>query len=219
MYLLYYFLISFSLFSGFYLYNKGCISYIFAKVLLYFDYKVEDFEIESLPSKIIIISSHTSIYDFFIGIIFYYAYLHKKYDTYILMKKDFEVMSNPLLSFFDKKIKLISVENNNGKNGLTEQICNKLRNENNYILYIAPEGTRKCTDTIKSGYWNIAKNLDIDVIYIGVDFSTKIITMEKSRKVKEDWDDEKYEFMKSCKNYIPLYPERCYWTKDYYQTD
>lgn len=217
--LLYYFFISFSLFTGFYLYNKDCISYIFTKVLLYLDYKIEDFEIESLPSKIIIISSHTSIYDFLIGIIFYYAYLHKKYDTYILMKKDFEIVCNPIITFFDKKVKLISVENSNGKNGLTEKICNKLRNKSNYILYIAPEGTRKCTDTIKSGYWNIAKNLDIDVIYIGVDFSKKTINLEESRKVKEEWDDEKYEFMKSCKDYVPLYPERCYWTKDYYQHD
>jgi len=216
--LLYYFFISFSFIAGFYLFNKVTISYIFTKILLFLDYKVEYFDIESLPSKIIIISSHTSIYDFFIGVIFYYAYLNSKYDTYILMKKDFELVCNPIISFLDKKIKLISVENNN-KNGLTETICNELKNKTNYILYIAPEGTRKCTDTIKSGYWRIAKNLDIDVIYIGIDFLKKTITLEESRKVEEEWDDEKYKFMKSCKNYIPLYPERCYWTKDYYHSD
>jgi 1-acyl-sn-glycerol-3-phosphate acyltransferase len=215
--LFYYFLFTFSVFSGFYLYNINCISYLCNIILLYFDYKVEDFDIEKLPSKIIMISSHTSIYDFLIGIMFYYAYLHSKYDTYIMMKKDFETMCSPIISFLDKKIKLISVENIGKKNGLTEQISNKLSTKNNYILYIAPEGTRKCTENIKSGYWTIAKNLNVDVVYIGIDFYKKVITLEESRKVMEHWDDEKYEFIKSCKNYIPLYPERCHWTKDYYQ--
>lgn len=178
------------------------------------DKDVED-EIKHFPSRLIIVSSHTSIYDFIIGIIFYYGYMRKKYDTYILMKKEFENITRPLLYYFDKKIKLISVSSDKNK-GLTSQICESLKNNNNFILYIAPEGTRKCINDLRKGYWVISKTLNIDVVYIGIDFSTKTISIEKNRMVKDEWEDEQIEFIKVCKKYVPLYPERCYWTKEYY---
>ena len=65
---------------------------------------------KNLPSKIIFISSHTSIYDFFIGMIVYYGYLHKKYNLYCLMKKLFESIVSPFLLFIDNKVNIISVD-------------------------------------------------------------------------------------------------------------
>lgn len=200
-------------------------AYIFRTILEYAGYNIELLPEDKLPSKMIIISSHTSIYDFFIGIIFYYGYLHKNYDTYVLMKKQFEVICTPIVMFFDKRFKLISISNKNiepsntynVKKGITQQICNKLRNkEDNYIIYIAPEGTRRCIETLKSGYWHIAKELDINIMYLGVDFSTKTIVMENPRKALLTWEDEQNEFIKCAKKYTPMYPEKCFWTKDYY---
>lgn len=194
--------------------NNEFISLIFKKILNLLGYRYDIIDISKLPSKLIIIGSHTSIYDFFIGIIFYYAILHEKYDTYILMKQQFEVICTPFLMLIDKRFKLISVEPK--KKGLTEHICNNLKDKDNYLLFIAPEGTRRCTYKLKSGYWYISKKLDIDIIYIGIDFSFKYINLEKSRKIRDTWEEEQEEFIYSCKKYIPMYPERCYWTKDYY---
>lgn len=205
--------------SSIYLYDNNGFSQVFKKILKYLDYEVDndiENEINNLPNKIIVISSHTSIYDFIIGIMFYYGYLRNKYDTYILMKKEFEKITKPFLYLFDQKIKLISV-NKDHKNGLTNQICNSLKYKDNYILYMAPEGTRKCTNNIRTGYWVISKKLDLDIVYIGIDFSAKTISLEKNRKPNEEWEDEKNEFIKSSKKYIPMYPDRCYWTKDFYQ--
>lgn len=223
----YSFSISFLFLSSFYYYNKNFKNFddlsscFFKKILYYLDFKCDLIDIHELPSKLIIIGSHTSIYDFFIGTIFYYAYLHEKYDTYVLMKKEFEKICSPLLVFFDKKFKLISVNStkkieNHVSLGLTDTICNSLKEKNNYILYIAPEGTRKCTDKLRSGYWNISKTLNVDVMYLGINFSSKKIFLEKPREVEDSWDDEKIIFINSCKKYIPMYPERCYWTKDFY---
>jgi 1-acyl-sn-glycerol-3-phosphate acyltransferase len=231
----YYLIIFFFLASGLYIYNNDITSILFKNIIYYINYKVDndiDKQILSLPTKLIIISSHTSIYDFIIGFIFYYAYLRKKYNVNILMKKEFEKITNPILSLFDNKINLISVErtmnlskrsgdkeNTNNKNGLTDQICDNLKYKDNYILYIAPEGTRKCTEQLRKGYWYISKKLDIKVLYIGIDFSKKIIRLEKERDVLEDWEDEKQIFINNCRKYIPLYPERCYWTKNFYESD
>jgi len=163
--------------------------------------------ITNLPSKLIIIGSHTTIYDFIIGTLFYYAILKDKYSTYILMKKQFEKMCKPFLYFVSSKFKLISVDSQ--KKGMTEQICDELRSKDNFIIFIAPEGTRKLTEKLRSGYWHISKTLNIDIVYLGIDYSSKNIVMEECRKAKDTWPEDQNEFINSCKKYVPLYPERC----------
>lgn len=211
----------FLLFSFIYFYTKNFnnfgdfISYLFSNILLYLKYKFDNKDnIKNYPSRLLIISSHTSIYDFIIGILYYYAVLHEKYDTYILMKDNFQKIWSPILRILDKKIKLISVNYNN--KGLTQKICDELKDKNNYILFIAPEGTRKCIDKLKTGYWYIAKNLNIDIAYLGIDFLTKDIMLENYRKPFNSWEKEEEYFIEYCKKYIPLYPERCYWTRNFY---
>jgi 1-acyl-sn-glycerol-3-phosphate acyltransferase len=174
-------------------------------------------DIKNLPSKVIFISSHTSIYDFFIGMIIYYGYLHKKYKLYCLMKKLFESMVSPFLLFIDNKVKIISVDKT--KNGLTTKIIETLKTKDNYLIFIAPEGTRKITQTLRKGYWIIAKELNIDVIYVGIDFHKKYIQLEKNRKVDENWNIEQDNFIQEAIKYTPLYPEKFYWTKNYYDTE
>jgi len=204
-----------SLFIGYYFFSKNIPKInLCRKILKYCGYKFEILDLNNMPSKLIIIGSHTSIYDFFIGAIYYYAILHEKYDSYILMKNNFEIFVTPLLKMIDSKFKLISVGKN--KNGLTKTICNHLKDKENYLLFIAPEGTRKITDKIKSGYWVISKELNINISYIGIDFDSKNIYLEKWRSPCNDWESEQYEFINSCKKYVPLYPERCFWTKEFY---
>jgi 1-acyl-sn-glycerol-3-phosphate acyltransferase len=218
---IFYIFLLFNALSGiYYSYRKNFnsfndfISKLFTRILNILGYNYEEVHLDNLPNKLIIIGSHTSLYDFFIGLFYYYAVLHKKYDTYILMKKEFEVIVTPLLTYLDPSFKLISVDSK--KKGLTVQIIDNLRDKDNYILFIAPEGTRKLTETLRSGYWNISKELNVDVAYLGIDFCSKNIVFENYRKVKDSWSDEQNMFIESCKKYTPLYPERCYWTKDFY---
>ena len=148
----------------------------------WFGYKVDTTGLENLPTKLILIGSHTSIYDFIIGTLFYYGYLHDRYDSYVLMKDQFEAYCKPFLRYFDKRFKLISIDSSSKKKGVTEQVCNSLKDKNNYLLFIAPEGTRKSTDKLRSGYWYISRNLDINIVYIGIDFlekNTEIIKLKK----------------------------------------
>jgi len=193
---------------------ENLISYSCQKILTLVGFQYEKINIYKLPSKFIIIGSHTSIYDFVIGALYYYAILHPRYSCQILMKKEFEKICTPLLSFFDPKFKLIQVDAH--KKNLTLQICNSLKSQDNYIIFIAPEGTRKCTDNIRSGYWYIAKELDIPIIYLGIDFYSKKIIIENERSPMKTFENEKKIFIQSCVKYIPLYPERCFWTKDFY---
>ena len=207
--------ILFTLFIFYFLfYNYYEIFFQFLIKMMGFNVNID---IKNLPSKVIFISSHTSIYDFFIGMIIYYGYLHKKYKLYCLMKKIFESMVSPFLLFIDNKVNIISVDKT--KNGLTTKIIDTLKTKDNYLIFIAPEGTRKINQTLRKGYWIIAKELNIDVVYVGIDFHKKYIQLEKNRKVDENWNVEQDNFIQEAIKYTPLYPEKFYWTKNYYDTE
>jgi 1-acyl-sn-glycerol-3-phosphate acyltransferase len=214
-----FFMIYLFFFIGYISYNKNIISFLCRKILFYLGYtnNINNNLIENFPKKIIIIGSHTSIYDFFIGVMIYYGYLRNKYTSYILMKKEFEKICSPILSLIDNKFKLVKVDSQNTR--ITDKICNDLEKRDNYILFIAPEGTRKCTESLRKGYWYISQKLNIDVVYLGIDFYSKKIVLEEHRKIKNNWYEEKKEFIRSCVKYIPLYPERCFWTKDFYNKE
>lgn len=211
------FLFSIFIFFSYFLYTKTSISYLCKKLLSFLGYtnNIDSSLIDNLPSKLIIISSHTSSYDFLIGLIIYYGYLRQKYYSYILMKEEFEQICSPILSLIDSKFKLIKVDRENDR--VTDKICYNLENKNNYIIFLAPEGTRKCTEHLRKGYWFISTKLDIDIVYLGIDFHSKKIILEKNRKARGNWYEEKKDFINSCIKYIPLYPERCFWTKDFYK--
>jgi 1-acyl-sn-glycerol-3-phosphate acyltransferase len=195
-------------------YNYSEIFFQFLLKIIGFNVNID---IKNLPSKVIFISSHTSIYDFFIGMIIYYGYLHKKYKLYCLMKKLFESMVSPFLLLIDNKVNIISVDKT--KNGLTTKIIDTLKTKDNYLIFIAPEGTRKINQTLRKGYWIIAKELNIDVVYVGIDFHKKYIQLEKNRKVDENWNVEQDNFIQEAIKYTPLYPEKFYWTKNYYDAE
>jgi 1-acyl-sn-glycerol-3-phosphate acyltransferase len=222
MYFFYIFLCNAFFISSIFIYIKNFrnynefVSFIFKNILYWVGYKVDTSCLENLPTKLILIGSHTSIYDFIIGTLFYYGYLHDRYDSYVLMKNEFEAYCKPFLRYFDKRFKLISIDTSSKKKGVTEQVCTTLKDKNNYLLFIAPEGTRKSTDKLRSGYWYISRNLDIHIVYVGIDFLDRSITLEKPRRAKDKWEDDEELFITTCKKYIPLYPERCYWTRNFY---
>lgn len=189
-------------------------SEIFSFILYLYGFKINKKNINNLPTKLILISSHTSMYDFFIGMAINYSIFHKNHTNYILMKKAFADICNPFLPFLDKKFKLIEV--NKDKKGITQSLTDNLKDKDNYIIYLSPEGTRKLNKNLRKGYWVLSNKLDVKVMYIGIDFLKKTIFFEKPRFVEIEWVNEEKNFINSCKKYLPLYPERCYWTKNFY---
>ena len=62
-------------------------------------------------------------------------------------------------------------------------------------------------------------NLLVDILYLGVDYALKTITIEDYRKPYNTLEEEEKYFIECCGKYIPLYPERCFWTKNYYENN
>ena len=172
-------------------------------------FKIDTKSIESMPSKIVLITSHTSFYDGIISILLLYGYLYRKYQVNILVKKEFA----KYFKFFNNRyLNTISVDRNK-KYNIVDNICEQMKDKDNYIIALAPEGTRSYTTKVRTGFWFISEKLNIPFSFVGIDFKYKFITFTDPRSVK-DLDEDIEWFKNQCNCYIPLYPDRCAFHKN-----
>ena len=62
-------------------------------------------------------------------------------------------------------------------NDMVQQVVDIFQAHEQFILAIAPEGTRKKVDKLKTGFYYIAKKANIPVIPCGFDFKRKVVVI------------------------------------------
>jgi len=166
-----------------------------------------------LSQSVIVVSSHTSIYDLLLGLCIYYAqYSHLI--LYISVKKEFEFYLTPFL-WMDSNVKSIVLDAS--QKNQTDVLLKRVEHHSvPFLLFMAPEGTEHCTDKIHKGFWYLSKHLHIPIAYLGMDYYLRKIQLEPPSPASAQWTEEEKQFIQNCQKYIPLYPECCYWTKDFY---
>ena len=172
-------------------------------------FKVDHKSIHCMPSKLILVTSHTSFYDGVISILLLYGYLYKKHQVNILVKKEFV----KYFKFFNNSyLNTISV-NKNKKYNIVDKLYEEMKEKDNYIIALAPEGTRSYTTKVRTGFWYTAERLNIPVSFVGIDFKYKFIIFTNVRYVK-NLDEDIQWFKNQCDLYTPLYPDRCAFYKN-----
>lgn len=56
---------------------------------------------------------------------------------------------------------------------MVEQVASAIRSSDSFILAIAPEGTRKKVDKLKTGFYYIAKSAGVPIVPVGLDYKKK----------------------------------------------
>ena len=140
-------------------------------------------DIPTDPKYVLVIAPHTSIADMFMG---------KFYNWTIGMKP--KVMVAKKFFFFPvgsiiRTWGAVPIDRSKGKTVVEQMV--KFFNENeNFILGITPEGTRKRTVNWKSGFHRIATAAKVPVYMSVIDFKTKTLGVfgkfETTNDVKED---------------------------------
>ena len=78
------------------------------------------------------------------------------------------------------------------KNNLVDSIVDIYNSKEEFFVTIAPEGTRKKVDKLKTGFYYIALKAKIPILMIGLDFKKKLILISKlfyvSGNVDKDMD-------------------------------
>ena len=139
---------------------------LFAKLIFWlWGWKILD-DFEYTKKCIVIAAPHTSNWDFLIGRC--YAYILGIRPKY-LIKSSFFV---PILGAFFRWNGGIPVYRDS-KNNLVDQIVDKFNTADELILAIAPEGTRKWVKCWKTGFYYIAKNAQIPIFLMVLDFKNK----------------------------------------------
>ena len=121
---------------------------------------------QKLKKAILIAAPHTHWMDLFLGILIRGSIGFKS--SFIAKKELFFFPLNILL----KLIGGIPV-NRSKKNDTVNEIANIFNQKKEFMLSLAPEGTRQKVSKFKTGFYYIAKEASIPIIMITMDYSNK----------------------------------------------
>lgn len=75
--------------------------------------------------------------------------------------------------------------------GMVGQAAALFDNNENFILGLSPEGTRKRVDKLKSGFYHIAKKAAVPIVPIGLDYENKRLVVGDSFFATDEAEDMK----------------------------
>ncbi|MCX6224530.1 MAG: 1-acyl-sn-glycerol-3-phosphate acyltransferase [Bacteroidia bacterium] len=150
---------------------------------------------------IIIVLPHTSIFDFVLGK--FYATLVGM-NPKVLIKKD--AFFFPLGAIL-KALGGIPVDRGTNRH-LADQLIEYFRNRKEFILVIAPEGTRKKVKRLKRGFYHIAMETGLPVYMGYINFKTRQLGTGPQLPVTGDFNADMDVLKEFYRGMEGMYPER-----------
>lgn len=157
----------------------------------------------NLPKAVAIISPHTSNYD---GWYAFIAMLGIGIRVTIFGK---DTLFKPPFDQFLSWCGVIPVKRDT-PHGLTQQIVDVVKSKDKIWIAMAPEGTRKSAENIRTGFYHIATGANIPIVLFAFDYDHKIIrclgVMHPTNDYEQDLNEilEQYRGQFSPKNLAQL---------------
>lgn len=63
------------------------------------------------------------------------------------------------------------------KAGMVDQVAELFAKNDNFMLGLSPEGTRKRVDKLRTGFYHIAKKAAVPIVPIGFDYKNKLVVI------------------------------------------
>ncbi len=76
------------------------------------------------------------------------------------------------------------------KQDMVEQVVNIFDRHNEFILAVAPEGTRKKVQKLRTGFYYIAKGAHVPIVPVGFDFLKKEVIVGPTLYPSEDFEND-----------------------------
>lgn len=127
------------------------------------------FPYHHLKKYIVIVGPHTSNWDFVIGL----AYRNILDMNYVRFLGKAELFKPPMGWIF-RKLGGIPVDRTASHN-LVDAVADLFNKHDSFAIAIAPEGTRKKVDKLKTGFYFIAAKAVVPVIMVGLDYKHKTV--------------------------------------------
>jgi 1-acyl-sn-glycerol-3-phosphate acyltransferase len=116
---------------------------------------------------VLAVAPHTSMWDVMIG----FAARNHLDITHAKFLGKRELFKGPL-GWILRKLGGTPVDRQS-KQGVVDQAAALFAGNENFLLALAPEGTRTRVDTLRSGFYHIAKRAGVPILPIGLDFKNK----------------------------------------------
>jgi 1-acyl-sn-glycerol-3-phosphate acyltransferase len=158
-------------------------------------------ELPNFPKMVVIVAPHTSNWDFPLGLVGLFAlgvrltFLAK----HTLFRPPFGAVMRWLGGVPVKRVV---------REDTVAFEIGEFRRNDQWILALAPEGTRKFVDKWKTGFYNIAIGAGAPIIPVAFDYSTKTIYIMKTFVPAGDMEREVQELRKLYKKSWALSPEK-----------
>ena len=155
------------------------LSYIAGLILKLWGFQIKGEYPHHVPKKILVALPHTSNWDFPVGVLV---------RTKIKAKINFVGKSSlfkPPFGFIFKGLGGIPVDRSKSNNFVDATV--KAYNEREKMpIVIAPEGTRKKVDKLKTGFYYIALHAKIPIYVVRFDWGAKVVEFEKELPITGD---------------------------------
>ncbi len=167
-----------------------------------FGWKVEG-TLPDLPKYVIIGAPHTSNWDFllFLGVIF-----RLKVKVRYMGKAE---LFRSLFGWFFYYCGGVPVDRTKSQ-GLVEQMVEACEKAKQFILVIAPEGTRHGVKEWKRGFYHIAKNTGMPIVMAKVDGRRKTIHVGQVFHLTENIEADMQAIQDAFKGIVGVHPQKKY---------
>jgi len=179
------------------------IRYIFEKLWKGWGWKLAGIDPREVPKKVYVVIPHTSNWDFPVG------YLLKVwYPLDVRWVGKSQLFRWPFGRMF-KAMGGIPVDRAKAKDFVGTMI--ELYGEHNvFSTAIAPEGTRKKVEKLKSGYFRIANGANVPIIYTKFDWKNKIVHFAEPKMAESTWEQELAYATNHFKDTVGCVPENSF---------
>src|SRR6478735_152052 len=120
-----------------------------------------------LKKCVIIVGPHTSSWDFIMGV----ALRSKLRLTQAKYLGKAELFNGPF-GFIFRKLGGFPVERSENHN-MVEDAVQLFNTKDSFLLALAPEGSRKKVERLRTGFYHIAKKAAVPIVMVGLDFEKK----------------------------------------------
>ena len=163
----------------------------------------------NLKKCIIIIAPHTSNWDLIIGKL----YMNEKgVKNSVLVKK--ELFFFPM-NFIMRAIGTVPVDRKNRKNNVIAQAATYFKNNKEFCLVVAPEGSRKKVMRWKKGFFYIAQKAQVPIVVSYIDYKKKEVGIKTVLYDTSDMIKTMMEINTMYKNVNAKYPDNFTLDKGY----
>ncbi len=139
---------------------------------------------QNINKYIVAVAPHTSSWDFVIGIL---ARSVLNIQSAKFIGKD--SLFKPPFGWFFRAVGGYPVDRS-GHKDMTDEIAYIFDQHEKFILGLAPEGTRKKVDKLRTGFYYIAKKANVPIVPVGFDFAKKTVVVAKPFYPTDDFEQD-----------------------------